>query len=160
MAHERANVQKITFTLAGHKAGTAPSHISWLPVGVILIKRKQMTYQDEQFYKRRESLSNYFEKTIEEEKIEMVEKETDSCPICGHSQDKRRPFKDDFSKYPRGSFPDKLQALINSYSIENGSNTPDYILAKYLMQCLDAFDMCTRERERFLFSSPKKEGKS
>jgi len=35
------------------------------------------------------------------------------------------------------------------YSIERGSNTPDFILAEYLKQCLETFDMCIRRREEW-----------
>ena len=46
-----------------------------------------------------------------------------------------------------GTFPHELMQLINKHSIENGSNTPDFILAEYLKQCLEAFDMCVRRRD-------------
>jgi len=46
-----------------------------------------------------------------------------------------------------GSFQKELEHLINCKSIEGGSDTPDFILAEYLRQCLDAFDMATRCRE-------------
>ena len=35
---------------------------------------------------------------------------------------------------------EKLTSLINTASLENGSDTPDSILAQYLMACLSAFD--------------------
>jgi len=47
-----------------------------------------------------------------------------------------------------GTFPHELMQLINKHSIENGSNTPDFILAEYLKQCLEAFDMCVRRRDK------------
>ena len=34
----------------------------------------------------------------------------------------------------------ELAGLINSHSLENGSNTPDFILAAYLLNCLTVFD--------------------
>lgn len=37
-------------------------------------------------------------------------------------------------------FQKELTALINKYSLENGSDTPDYILAGFLIGCLRAFD--------------------
>jgi|LULL01.1.fsa_nt_gb hypothetical protein len=52
-----------------------------------------------------------------------------------------------FEKYPKGSFPAELESLINRHSMENGSNTPDFILAEYLRLCLENFDMCVRRRE-------------
>ena len=43
----------------------------------------------------------------------------------------------------------KLAELINHYSRENVSDTPDFLLAEYLIDCLAAFDKATRERERW-----------
>jgi hypothetical protein len=39
-----------------------------------------------------------------------------------------------------------LKRLLNAHSAENGSNTPDWILADYLMGCLRAFDLATKTR--------------
>jgi hypothetical protein len=44
---------------------------------------------------------------------------------------------------------DDLRALLNMHSAENASNTPDFILAEYLMACLSAFDTASRHRERW-----------
>lgn len=46
-------------------------------------------------------------------------------------------------------FLNQLQHLINRYSLENDSNTPDFILAQYLVRCLDNFSLTTGERERW-----------
>jgi hypothetical protein len=43
-------------------------------------------------------------------------------------------------------FKKELTDLINHHSLENASNTPDFILAKYLADCLSAFNQATRER--------------
>ena len=40
-----------------------------------------------------------------------------------------------------------LARLLNSYSCESASNTPDYILAKYLTACLKAYDDAVSLRE-------------
>lgn len=40
-----------------------------------------------------------------------------------------------------------LEKLINRHSQENGSNTPDFLLAQYLRDCLDAFNKASRARE-------------
>jgi hypothetical protein len=37
-------------------------------------------------------------------------------------------------------FRKDLEKLINSHSMENGSDTPDFILADFLTRCLEAFD--------------------
>lgn len=41
----------------------------------------------------------------------------------------------------------ELSNLINRHSLENGSNTPDFILARYLEDCLRAFDTATKHRD-------------
>lgn len=44
-------------------------------------------------------------------------------------------------------FKNELEKLINKYSLENGSDTPDFILANYLANCLKNFDEITNRRE-------------
>jgi len=41
----------------------------------------------------------------------------------------------------------KLKELLNCESEENQSDTPDWILAWYMLSCLDAFNRAVRERE-------------
>ena len=47
------------------------------------------------------------------------------------------------------SFEDKLKGLINEYSEENRSDTPDWILAWYMNACLDAFNRATVCRDEW-----------
>lgn len=47
------------------------------------------------------------------------------------------------------SFLEELEKLINRYSMENGSNTPDFILATYLLSCLAAFNVAVLERNKW-----------
>lgn len=54
------------------------------------------------------------------------------------------------------TFRADLEALINRCSAENGSNTPDFILAKYLQSCLEAFDCAVRERETWYGRDPQR----
>lgn len=44
-------------------------------------------------------------------------------------------------------FRQELAALLNRYSMENGSNTPDFLLADYLIACLRVLEGVTSERE-------------
>lgn len=46
-------------------------------------------------------------------------------------------------------FHDELRALLNRYSMERLSGTPDFILAQFLFGCLDAFGAAVREREEW-----------
>lgn len=47
------------------------------------------------------------------------------------------------------TFVEELRYLINRYSKENGSNTPDFILAEYLSECLDIFNKTVKRREKW-----------
>jgi hypothetical protein len=43
-------------------------------------------------------------------------------------------------------FRKSLETMINDFCKENGSATPDFILAQYLCDCLDAFDKAVVRR--------------
>lgn len=45
------------------------------------------------------------------------------------------------------SFIKELETLLNRHSLENQSNTPDFILAKYLKGCLDVYVSAIQERD-------------
>lgn len=45
------------------------------------------------------------------------------------------------------TFEAELTHLLNRYSQENGSNTPDFILAQYLTACLAAWNTAVQQRE-------------
>lgn len=44
-------------------------------------------------------------------------------------------------------FEVKLMHLINECSMESGSNTPDFILAQYLYNCLLTWNIITKKRD-------------
>ena len=46
-------------------------------------------------------------------------------------------------------FRKELENLINRNSKENGSNTPDFILAEYLTDCLASFDKAVTARSKW-----------
>ncbi len=49
--------------------------------------------------------------------------------------------------YNRKKFTEELESLINRFSIENKSNTPDFILALFMSRCLNAFEATSLRRE-------------
>jgi hypothetical protein len=49
----------------------------------------------------------------------------------------------------REQFKEELEHLINKHSMENGSNTPDFVLTDYLMGCLDNFNRIIQSREKW-----------
>lgn len=46
-------------------------------------------------------------------------------------------------------FRKELQKLINCHSMEGGSDTPDFLLAEYLSDCLASFDRVVSAREKW-----------
>jgi len=57
---------------------------------------------------------------------------------------------------PKTPFTIALSALLNRYSLESGSSTPDFILAEYLVGCLENFDKTMAKRSNW-YNEPKKE---
>ena len=47
------------------------------------------------------------------------------------------------------AFRKELETLINYYSMENGSNTPDFLLAEYLVMQLHLWDQFVTRREQW-----------
>jgi hypothetical protein len=60
-------------------------------------------------------------------------------------------FKNDVEEDEASStdFRRSLEAIINQHSMENGSDTPDFILAEYLEKCMEAFDAMTKKRSEW-----------
>jgi hypothetical protein len=58
-------------------------------------------------------------------------------------------MKNDDSVLNKKDFHHELEKLINCHSKENISNTPDWVIASYLVRCLDVFDDCIKLRERY-----------
>lgn len=69
-----------------------------------------------------------------------------------HSELQFRPEWQTAARY--ATFRADLIGLINAHSIENGSDTPDFLLADYLMSCLDAWERITVAREEWYGRKP------
>lgn len=52
------------------------------------------------------------------------------------------------------SFESELENLINRYSKENESNTPDFIIAQYISGCLKSFSEAVNRRELWYGRGP------
>lgn len=57
-------------------------------------------------------------------------------------------MSDEQREFNTSNFREELTAILNQNSMENRSNTPDYILANFMMNCLEAFDKSVDDRER------------
>lgn len=47
------------------------------------------------------------------------------------------------------TFEEALTNLINSYSQEQYSNTPDYLLARYMYNCMENYNDIVNERDKW-----------
>lgn len=47
------------------------------------------------------------------------------------------------------AFAKDLEALLNRHSMEHASNTPDFLLARYLLSCLKAWNETSTAREHW-----------
>lgn len=57
-------------------------------------------------------------------------------------------------KYDTDSLEFKLARLLNEYSEENKSDTSDWILATYLLKCLEAWRWATVQRDAWFNFRP------
>lgn len=55
------------------------------------------------------------------------------------------------------NFLKELESLINRHSKENDSDTPDFILAEYIGNCLHGFSQATRARDKWYDFEPWEE---
>lgn len=55
-------------------------------------------------------------------------------------------------------FERELTTLLNRYSKENGSNTPDFVLAQYIGNCLIAFNSAVNLRDNWYGIAPRPGG--
>ena len=69
--------------------------------------------------------------------------------MVGPDDDVLRDAIDAANDRRRSDFRSGLRELINSTCREGGSDTPDFILASYLEQCLDAFDCAVAQRTKW-----------
>jgi hypothetical protein len=56
----------------------------------------------------------------------------------------------------RANFEEEVRAVINRYSMENDSDTPDFILAQFVRGCLDNFAIATCRRDEWFGFQPWK----
>ena len=61
--------------------------------------------------------------------------------------EKKTEEGDGLDKYMKKAFKKELLTLINTYCMEADSDTPDYILAEYMIQCLKLFNKSTQARD-------------
>jgi hypothetical protein len=64
------------------------------------------------------------------------------------------------TKEQLAEFEEELQKLVNRFSIENGSNTPDFVLAGFLVYALHAFDHAVQKRDNWYGIDPRPGGDS
>jgi hypothetical protein len=50
----------------------------------------------------------------------------------------------------------ELESVLNKHGADNAANTPDFILAKYLVECLHAFNAATRLRDHMSRPAPRR----
>jgi len=52
------------------------------------------------------------------------------------------------------NFQESLERLVNRFSVENESNTPDFILAEYIRGCLDSWNAAVKSRDAWYGFKP------
>ena len=89
--------------------------------------------------------TNFVSNGNREDSVAMLRECADSIEEHGgvHAPDPETPLD------RKSDLRARIRSAINRTSSENGSNTPDFILAQYLLDCLDAFDKASKAREKW-----------
>lgn len=74
----------------------------------------------------------------------------DACPVRAQRQRDRRAL----GGGGQSTLREDIRAAINRHSRESASNTPDFILAEYLLGCLAAFEQAVGARESWYGRTP------
>lgn len=53
------------------------------------------------------------------------------------------------SEQPPLTFEKELEHLINKYSVERGSDTPDFLIAEFMSNCLIAYQQVVTKRDKW-----------
>jgi hypothetical protein len=96
---------------------------------------------------------------IPPEQPQENDSEDPKCDVCGDTAEQHRTetgYDHSFGGIEpiKPSFRSDIQSTINRYSKENGSNTPDYILAQFLVDSLSAYDKAVTAREKWYGREP------
>lgn len=54
----------------------------------------------------------------------------------------------------KSEFEIELEHLINRFSVDNDSDTPDFILAQYICRCLNSWNEAVRARDKWFGFKP------
>jgi len=77
------------------------------------------------------------------------DRKTRNAAFKGAGESPCSAFRDLDGEKRQSGFRRDIETLLNSRSMEQGSNTPDFILADYLLRCLQAFDAAVLRREQW-----------
>jgi hypothetical protein len=91
--------------------------------------------------------------------------EDPKCDVCGDTAEQHRTEKgydhefggiEPLAKpiYQERTFAEELTSLINRFSRENASDTPDFIVAAYVSAALEAFENAVNAREKWYGREP------
>ena len=84
--------------------------------------------------------------------IKTEEVPIQAAPVSCTSKTQKYPrqsFRETVAMQGGHTFEDEIRQVINKWSEENPSNTPDFILARYLLNCLDTFNIAVQAREEW-----------
>lgn len=80
---------------------------------------------------------------------DTVSKDNKACCANGRDPITKEDFRKKRDQQKEAQFKCELAHLINKYNMENGSDTPDFILAEYLFGCIKGFSYITRCRDNW-----------
>lgn len=87
--------------------------------------------------------------TTESQTNKQPDEVLEQCATIAADMYKDGAHAPDAGNNERSSFEKELELLINKYSKESKSNTPDFILADYMKNSMESFHLATRLRDNW-----------
>lgn len=87
--------------------------------------------------------------TTESQTDKQPDEVLEQCAIVAADMYKDTSQAPETENNERPTFEKELELLINKYSKESKSNTPDYILAGYMQNSMESFHLATRLRDNW-----------
>lgn len=114
-------------------------------------KGKCLSYEEDLLHDAKGKPSNIFPKKGKPEELKPKDYEHGTLEEI-RDTDKPLPSCSKHPKCPmtvheKSEFEAQIETLINQHCKDNESDTPDYILAKFIVACYDAFRVAVKERD-------------
>ena len=139
------SIQAVENAMVKHVVDTPPELFVHLPI----LRAVCFEVLDRRQQDRGEATDHAVSEAVKAEELEKYRIEPEPDRLSMDDDSTGRKNADPIGSDGRKGLRDQLTDLMNHRSREGLSQTPDYLLAEYLIQCLVAYETTVRQRDHF-----------